>query len=383
LNAYSTNCYTCRIQYTDGSTSNVTDLTAWSLIGDAHGAVLNGNALSVGDVASDATVTVQATHNEVTNTYSVLLNAIPYGVLAKWDFYGLSSFPTPSVATATAYTVSSAPVVSRVGLTSSGSTNHFIAQFPTNRILAEVTNKYFSFSLSNATPITVADVSMCIRRLGSSAPTNFTLRVSSDAEFSTYTDRQINSGQFVYYNNWTASNLNVSGTAVYFRLYGYGAITSSYSAGFAGTTNSGTTPANSGLDGTMYDLIVYGQQADADSDRDSIPDSWEQRYFGGSTNANPGALCSNGINTIFEGYIAGLDPANPQNVFKIPEFRLAGTDKILRWTTVSGRVYSVYWTSNLLTGFQCLESNIPWTQDSFTNSTNVPCGYYKIGVQLP
>jgi hypothetical protein len=120
-----------------------------------------------------------------------------------------------------------------------------------------------------------------------------------------------------------------------------------------------------------------------DSDADGIPDSWEQQYFEGATNANPNATCSNGFNTVREAYIAGLNPNDPQSRLLISDFRSLPDGKTLGWTAVSGRVYSVYWTSNLMTGFQCLESNIPWTQGEFTNSTAVPCGYYKIGVQLP
>jgi hypothetical protein len=121
------------------------------------------------------------------------------------------------------------------------------------------------------------------------------------------------------------------------------------------------------------------QQQQPDSDSDGIPDAWEQVYFGGTTNANPDIVCSNGFNTVREAYIAGLNPNDPQSALRASA-PVGG--KILGWNTVSGRVYSVYWTTNLLSGFQCLESNIPWTQGGFTNSTVVPCGYYKINVQL-
>ncbi len=116
-----------------------------------------------------------------------------------------------------------------------------------------------------------------------------------------------------------------------------------------------------------------------DSDDDGIPDSWENLYFGSSTGANPETVCSNGINTVREAYIAGLNPNNPQSALRAA---MLFNGQLLDWNTVSGRVYSVYWTTNLLSDFQCLESNIPWTQRSFTNSIAVPNGYYKINVQL-
>jgi hypothetical protein len=116
-----------------------------------------------------------------------------------------------------------------------------------------------------------------------------------------------------------------------------------------------------------------------DSDADGIPDSWALQYFGGTTNANPDAVCSNGINTVREAYIAGLDPTNSQSALRAS---VPSNGRDVGWDAVSGRVYSVYWTTNLLNGFQCLESNIPWTRSGFTNPAAVPCGYYKIDVRM-
>lgn len=124
-------------------------------------------------------------------------------------------------------------------------------------------------------------------------------------------------------------------------------------------------------------------QQDADTDADGLPDWWEEQYFYGPTNADPTAICSNGFNTVFDAYIAGLNPTNAASTFQISDFRTLTSGSTLHWQSVSGHVYSVHWTSNLLSGFQCLESNIPWTQSSYTNPTAVPCGYYKIDVRLP
>ena len=81
---------------------------------------------------------------------------------------------------------------------------------------------------------------------------------------------------------------------------------------------------------------------------------------------------------VWQEYTAGTDPTNSASSFCVT----GDPRNMLSWNAVSGRVYSVYWTTNLMAGFQCLESNIPWTQVSFTNSTDAPCGYYKIGVRL-
>jgi len=116
-----------------------------------------------------------------------------------------------------------------------------------------------------------------------------------------------------------------------------------------------------------------------DQDGDGLPDEWETQYFGGPANADPSALAANGNNTIRDMYITGLNPTNPQSAFQ-----LIHSQNLLQWSAVSGRVYSIYWTTNLLTGFQCLETNIAWPQTSWTGLMNQAQsgGFYQIRVQV-
>lgn len=126
---------------------------------------------------------------------------------------------------------------------------------------------------------------------------------------------------------------------------------------------------------------LWQYETDSDADGNGLPDWWERKYFGSPTNANPNTICSNGVNTVREAYIIGINPADASERFGI--IYQLGPHATLHWNTVSGRVYSVYWTTNLLSGFQCLESNIPWTRGSFTNQSTEPNVYYKIDVRLP
>ncbi len=124
----------------------------------------------------------------------------------------------------------------------------------------------------------------------------------------------------------------------------------------------------------------YAPTSSADLDGDSLPNYWETQYYGGLTNANPSATCSNGVNTVWQAYVAGLNPTNPASCFELSNLR-----NILQWEGVSGRVYSVWWTSNLLSGdFLSLGSNIPWTGNIFTDTTYnaEEKGFYKIDVEL-
>ncbi len=113
-----------------------------------------------------------------------------------------------------------------------------------------------------------------------------------------------------------------------------------------------------------------------DSDGDGLPDAWEQTYWG-SLSPEPGNLASNGINTLIEAYIAGLNPTDSGARFEISAIGP------LQWNTASGRVYSIYWTSNLLNEFQTLETNL--TTGIFTDTlhTAEQQGFYQIKVQIP
>jgi PKD repeat protein len=75
------------------------------------------------------------------------------------------------------------------------------------------------------------------------------------------------------------------------------------------TSASGATSANRP---TLYLTLGSPAGTAGDADDDGLPDEWENQYFGGSTNANPHALAANGVNTILEAYVAGLNPTNSE-----------------------------------------------------------------------
>lgn len=118
----------------------------------------------------------------------------------------------------------------------------------------------------------------------------------------------------------------------------------------------------------------------ADADLDGIPNDWEILYYGGMTNANPGAIASNGVNTVLEAYVAGINPTNPASFFKAS---MSGTNGfVVQWNAASGRVYSVFGATNLISGFQALETNILWPQSSWTDTVNRSENFYKVEVEL-
>jgi len=114
----------------------------------------------------------------------------------------------------------------------------------------------------------------------------------------------------------------------------------------------------------------------SDTDADELPDTWEMDQFG-NLDANPGDPAANGINTVLECYIAGLDPTDPDSVFRISGFQ--PLTSILQWNAASGRVYTIYWSSNLLNGFnEVLQSN--YTGGAYTDQAHgvEQQGFYQI-----
>jgi hypothetical protein len=139
---------------------------------------------------------------------------------------------------------------------------------------------------------------------------------------------------------------------------------------FAGNPRIGDTTVDMGA----HEFFI----GTGDFDEDGLPNEWETEYFGNITDANPSITSANGKDTLLDAYTAGLDPNDPESKF----MTIILPDNVLHWSCISGRVYSVYWTTNLLESFQPLETNIPWTCSSFTNSTDTPNAYFKIDVQL-
>ncbi len=138
-------------------------------------------------------------------------------------------------------------------------------------------------------------------------------------------------------------------------------------------------------DFTAYadDIEIVDSQGEPDTDGDGLPDWWETQYFGGATNATPLATASNGVNSVEDAYIAGISPIDPDAAFVISDLSPLTSESILEWTTASGRVYSIYWTSNLLNGFG-IPMHTNYSGGVFTDSTHSAedKGFYKIEVEM-
>lgn len=144
--------------------------------------------------------------------------------------------------------------------------------------------------------------------------------------------------------------------------------------------NIATAPATNLLIDTNWDPRDVGNP-DGDTDGDGLPNQWEEDYFGGTTAASPGGNPDEDAYDNTEEYIAGLNPTNTDS-FVISSLD-AAPDSVIRWDSVSGRVYSVYWTSNLVSGFPVLPFASNLTSGVYTDLLHTAEeGFYRIQVQV-
>jgi hypothetical protein len=101
-----------------------------------------------------------------------------------------------------------------------------------------------------------------------------------------------------------------------------------------------------GSDLTGFGTAPSGGGPAGDQDGDQIPDSWESEHFGGPTNANASSMSSNGVNSVMEAYVAGLNPTSVTSYLEIPDI-WSTTSRFINLPAVSGRVYTVEFATNL------------------------------------
>lgn len=109
----------------------------------------------------------------------------------------------------------------------------------------------------------------------------------------------------------------------------------------------------------------------------------------GYTNDFENAVSRIGANgmPLWQSYIAGLDPNDPQSQLLLSAQALAGgAGYRLSWSTVSNRLYTVWGATNLASPFAPLEgaTDLPWTVQSYTNTLTPPSPqFYRLQVKKP
>ncbi len=133
------------------------------------------------------------------------------------------------------------------------------------------------------------------------------------------------------------------------------------------------------------DLSVFGW----DLDDDTIPNTWEIQYFGGSMSCNAGIDSDGDGFSNLEEYIAGMNPTNSLSFFHIvsqPQQQDPdGTSYVITWEAVEGREYSIWGRGNLvINNFDLLESGIDYPVNSYTTAIDQAQAtrFYKVDVKL-
>jgi List-Bact-rpt repeat protein/metallopeptidase family M12-like protein len=96
---------------------------------------------------------------------------------------------------------------------------------------------------------------------------------------------------------------------------------------------------------------------------------------------------ANGV-PLWQSYVAGLDPNDPNSQFRLTLNRGAGgTSCVLNWNSATGRVYTLWSSTNLAQAFAPLTGaiDLPWTIQSFTNVVGAgsPRVFYRMEVKKP
>lgn len=124
----------------------------------------------------------------------------------------------------------------------------------------------------------------------------------------------------------------------------------------------------------------------ADSDEDGMPDEWEILYFGSisAVNGGPDEDWDHDGATNYNEWYAGTIPTDIDSVFKFTRVQLNTSDSVLSWKSVAGKYYSLWHSTNLLTGeFTLYATPLIATPpvNVYTTGVNaVDCGFYKLTV---
>ncbi|HSR88278.1 MAG TPA: hypothetical protein VLL07_04940, partial [Pontiella sp.] len=144
--------------------------------------------------------------------------------------------------------------------------------------------------------------------------------------------------------------------------------------------NSYTDLVHTAESSGFYRVVVM--RADDDMDGDGLPDYWETQYSVADAYADGDG---DGFDNIAE-FIAGTDPTNGASFFMVANSlaMVNGTNCfVVEWISIPDRYYSVQWSTNLVSGFQTIESHLEHPQNSYTDTTHAAesAGFYRIEVQ--
>ena len=101
----------------------------------------------------------------------------------------------------------------------------------------------------------------------------------------------------------------------------------------------------------------------ADSDEDGMADDWELATFTNLTTATAGSDYDGDSFLDRDEYVAGTCATNSESLLRLTDLG-AQPGFVFRWPSATSRIYTIYWSSNLLSDFEPFVTNInptpPW-----------------------
>jgi subtilisin-like proprotein convertase family protein len=114
-----------------------------------------------------------------------------------------------------------------------------------------------------------------------------------------------------------------------------------------------------------------------DSDGDGIDDAWELQFFASLTNVNAASDWDGDFFLDIDEFRAGTIPTNSASLLRFESVAAGGeTNFLIRWQSASNKLYNVGRSTNLLTGFTTLATNLPATppENVFTDAAPPAAG---------
>ena len=160
---------------------------------------------------------------------------------------------------------------------------------------------------------------------------------------------------------------------------------------YDGTTTAPTGPDSYTVIGTVTQPDYQGAATNTFViEMSAAYDAWRAEWFTEEQQTNnavsgPEVYFDGDAFSNWEEYVAGTDPTDTQAFPTFDMQPMALNGYILSWASVSGRVYSIDWSTDLTQGFTPLAENILWPQSSYTDLTHQAAteGFYQMDVSLP
>ena len=151
---------------------------------------------------------------------------------------------------------------------------------------------------------------------------------------------------------------------------------------FTGTV--AVTSSDSASSQIVFD-VTY--EVRTDTDGDGIPDAWELAYFPGLDAATTNSDSDGDHLLDIDEFIAGTNPRDSNDYFRVKNCVVPPTGNdtaVLVWDTVTGRLYRVQTTTNLLNLWSNVFQHVGnGTTLSYTNDMPTPAArFFKLDVQL-